>query len=56
MKMKDALSELNLLSRAVKSLQDNPARCTRVVDEADVWKCMGNIGLLLNLCNDNLEQ
>ncbi len=56
MKMKDALSELNLLNRAVKSLKDNPARCTRVVDKTDVWKCMGNIGLLLDLCSDNLEQ
>lgn len=45
-----ALSELNQLNKVLESLKDTPERCACVVDETDVWKCIKDIGLLLNLC------
>ena len=45
-----ALAELNQLNKVLESLKDTPERCACVVDETDVWKCIKDIGLLLNLC------
>ena len=45
-----ALSELSQLNRAVKGLGGDPERCALLVDETDVWKCIKDIDLLLDLC------
>ena len=48
--MEHALSELSQLNRAVEGLGDAPERCALLVDETDVWKCIKDIDLLLDLC------
>ena len=48
--IKQALSELSQLNRAVEGLKDAPEKCGLVVDETDVWKCIKDIDLLLDLC------
>ncbi len=48
--MKHALSELSQLNRAVEGLGDAPERCALLVDKTDVWKCIKDIDLLLDLC------
>ena len=48
--MKHALSELSQLNRAVEGLGDAPERCALLVNETDVWKCIKDIDLLLDLC------
>jgi Ser/Thr protein kinase RdoA (MazF antagonist) len=48
--IKQALSELSQLNRAVEVLKGSPERCAHVVDETDVWKCIKDTDLLLDLC------
>ena len=48
--MEHALSELSQLNRAVEGLGDTPERCALLIDETDVWKCIKDIDLLLDLC------
>jgi hypothetical protein len=34
----------------VEGLGDAPERCALLVDKTDVWKCIKDIDLLLDLC------
>ena len=48
--MKQALLELSQLNEAVQGLGDDLEKCALLVDETDVWACIQDIDLLLDLC------
>ena len=48
--MKEALLELSQLKEAVEGLGDDLEKYALLVDETDVWKCIQDIDLLLDLC------
>ena len=48
--MKQALLELSQLKEAVEGLGDDLDKYALLVDEADVWACILDIDLLLDLC------
>ena len=48
--MKQALLELSQLKEAVEGLGDDLDKYTLLVDETDVWACIQDIDLLLDLC------
>jgi len=48
--MGQALLELSQLNEAVEGLGDDLEKCALLVDEIDVWKCIKDIGLLLDVC------
>ena len=48
--MKQALLELSQLKEAVEGLGDDLDKYALLVDEADVWACIQDIDLLLDLC------
>ena len=48
--MGQALLELSQLNEAVEGLGDDLGKCALLVDEIDVWKCIKDIGLLLDVC------
>ena len=45
-----ALLELSQLKETVEGLGDDLEKYAFLVDETDVWKCIKDIGLLLDLC------
>ena len=47
--MKQALLELSQLKEAVEGLGDDLDKYTLLVDETDVWACIQDIDLLLDL-------
>ena len=48
--MKQALLELSQLKEAVEGLGDDLEKYALLVDGTDVWACMQDIDLLLDLC------
>ena len=50
--MKQALAELDKLTPVVQGLQDDVEGCIRVVDNTNVWECIGNIDQLIDLCTN----
>ena len=52
MDIKQALAELDKLTPVVQGLQDDVEGCIRVVDNTNVWECIGNIDQLIDLCTN----